>query len=60
MSGKGSRPRPLSVDRDQYDKSWDRIFNKDQNTIDEIARLVAEVTLSPEESFENINTKREK
>jgi len=26
MSGKGSKPRPLSVPRKQFDESWDRIF----------------------------------
>lgn len=28
MSGKGSKPRPMSVDRMQYDKNWDAIFSK--------------------------------
>ncbi len=28
MSGKGSRPRPLSVPRKVYENNWDRIFNK--------------------------------
>lgn len=27
MSGKGSKPRPLSVPRKQFNDSWDRIFN---------------------------------
>lgn len=26
MSGKGSKPRPLSVDRKTFDDNWDRIF----------------------------------
>lgn len=25
---KGSRQRPLSVTRDEFDKNWDNIFNK--------------------------------
>jgi hypothetical protein len=28
MSGKGSKPRPLSIDRKTYESNWDRIFNK--------------------------------
>lgn len=26
MSGKGSKPRPLSVDQKTFDDNWDRIF----------------------------------
>jgi hypothetical protein len=28
MSGKGSKPRPLSIDRDEYAQRWDEIFGK--------------------------------
>ena len=28
MSGKGSRPRPFSVDRKTFNKNWERIFGK--------------------------------
>lgn len=28
--GKGSKPRPLSVPRKQFDDNWDRIFGKKQ------------------------------
>lgn len=28
MTGKGSNPRPFSVDRKTFDNNWDRIFNK--------------------------------
>lgn len=28
MSGKGSKPRPFSVDRKTFEDNWDRIFNK--------------------------------
>jgi hypothetical protein len=28
MSGKGDKPRPLSVDRDTFYNNWDRIFDK--------------------------------
>lgn len=26
--GKGSSPRPISVDQDTYESNWDRIFKK--------------------------------
>ena len=26
--GKGSKPRPLSIPRKQFDDNWDRIFGK--------------------------------
>lgn len=28
MSGKGSTPRPFSVDKKTFDDNWDRIFRK--------------------------------
>ena len=28
MSGKGSRPRPYSVDQQTFDSNWDAIFGK--------------------------------
>ena len=28
MSGKGSKPRPLSVPKKQFDENWERIFGK--------------------------------
>jgi hypothetical protein len=28
MSGKGSRPRPFSVDRKTFENNWDKIFGK--------------------------------
>ena len=28
MSGKGSRPRPFSVDKETFDNNWDNIFSK--------------------------------
>jgi hypothetical protein len=30
MSGKGSRPRPFSVDQKTFDNNWDAIFKKQQ------------------------------
>ena len=36
MSGKGSKPRPLSVDRKTFENNWDRIFgdNKPEPAIE--------------------------
>jgi hypothetical protein len=31
MSGKGSKPRPLSVDQKTFDDNWNNIFNKPNN-----------------------------
>jgi len=28
MSGKGSKPRPFSVDRKTFESNWDKIFSK--------------------------------
>jgi len=28
VSGKGSRPRPFSVDRKTYESNWEKIFGK--------------------------------
>ena len=32
MAGKGSKPRPSSVDQMTFDQNWDRIFGKKNNT----------------------------
>ena len=32
MSGKGSRPRPLSVPRKVYEDNWNKIFGKKTKT----------------------------
>jgi hypothetical protein len=32
MSGKGSKPRPLSVPRKTFEDNWDRIFGKKEKT----------------------------
>lgn len=31
MSGKGSKPRPLSVPRKVFEDNWDKIFGKKNN-----------------------------
>lgn len=53
MSGKGSRPRPLSVDHDTFANNWDAIFKTEQQRIREISELVAEVTLGDTEPTEH-------
>ncbi len=49
--GKGSRPRPFSVDQKTFDSNWDNIFkkNKEQKIIDEVSKLIAEETLDDTE-----------
>ena len=32
MSGKGSKPRPYSVDQKTFDSNWDRIFSNRKKT----------------------------
>lgn len=50
MSGKGSRPRPYSVDQKTFDSNWDMIFKKDRSVIEEVSKLVAEETLQETEN----------
>ena len=45
MSGKGSRPRPFSVDQTTFTANWDAVFKKDKSVIEEVSRLIAEETL---------------
>lgn len=33
--GKGSSPRPFSVDHKTFDNNWDRIFNRKKSTVAE-------------------------
>ena len=45
-AGKGSRPRPYSVDQTTFGSNWDAIFGKkEQTVIEEISKLTAEETL---------------
>jgi hypothetical protein len=39
MAGKGSTPRPYSVDRKTYEDNWNRIFKKNSSVEQEIASL---------------------
>lgn len=34
--GKGSKPRPFSVDRKTFDANWDRIFGKKTKQTDNV------------------------
>jgi hypothetical protein len=36
MAGKGSRARPLSVSKSQFDDNWDKIFGKKEEPKTEI------------------------
>ena len=38
MSGKGSKPRPLSVDRKTFEDNWDTIFGK-KDPLQELADM---------------------
>jgi hypothetical protein len=58
--GKGSRPRPFSVDQKTFNSNWDSIFaknKKEQAVIDEISKLVAEETLQETENRITDNSK---
>ena len=35
MSGKGSSPRPYSVDMETFDRHWDNIFKRKENNMHE-------------------------
>ena len=46
MAGKGSKPRPLSVDRKTFDANWDHIFNnkkKREQALEELTQLGEEM-----------------
>lgn len=50
-AGKGSRPRPFSVDQKTFNANWETIFgNKEQTVIDEVSKLIAEETLQETEN----------
>jgi len=50
-AGKGSRPRPFSVDQKTFDTNWDSIFGgKEQSVIEEVSKLIAEETLQVTEN----------
>lgn len=59
MSGKGSKPRPYSVNRDTFEKNWDSIFNKPDPRIlednkaedEEFARILNKDILDSRDNF---------
>lgn len=44
MAGKGSRPRPFSVDQKTFDTNWNAIFKKEQSVIEEVSKFISEET----------------
>lgn len=40
--GKGSKPRPFSVTQDEYDRRWEMIFGRDQDSKPESDQLEPE------------------
>ena len=53
--GKGSKPRPFSVDQKTFDSNFDRIFGQkkqpsEEHAIDEVSKLIAEETLDDTEA----------
>jgi hypothetical protein len=51
MSGKGSSPRPYSVNQKTFDTNWDRIFKKDKRE--------EEDAILEDEAFKEIQKKNE-
>lgn len=51
MSGKGSSPRPFSVDQKTFDDNWNKIFSNPKERDD---------TLAEEEAFKEVEKKQEK
>jgi len=37
--GKGSKPRPFSVDQKTFDDNWDKIFKKEKDPLKEMDRV---------------------
>ena len=46
MSGKGSSPRPYSVDQKTFSENWDKIFRKDKREVED--------ALAEDEAFKKI------
>jgi hypothetical protein len=50
-AGKGSKPRPFSVDQKTFDNNWNTIFRKnEQSVIEEVSKMIAEETLQETEN----------
>ena len=44
-NGKGSSPRPISVDRQTYEDNWERVFSLSSAEREELEEVVARVKL---------------
>lgn len=58
MSGKGSKPRPYSVDQETFDKNWDAIFTKEkkmtrEEALQEMVRISEEMGLYIDDPIDN-------
>lgn len=41
-AGKGSRPRPYSIDQKTFDNNWDAIFRKNKSANEELPKNLQE------------------
>lgn len=41
--GKGSQPRPLSVDTTKFRQQWDVVFGSKEEILDELAKISEEI-----------------
>lgn len=48
--GKGSTPRPLSVDRKTFDDNWDRIFRRDNTAVKSEAAALSRMASRPSDA----------
>ncbi len=55
--GKGSRPRPYSVDQKTFDSNWDNIFGKKKKEVEENKDKTFDQRMW-EESLKNLNSDR--
>ena len=56
MSGKGSNPRPYSVDQKTFESNWDSIFNKkakQEKALEELMRISEEMGAYIDEPIDN-------
>jgi hypothetical protein len=50
---KGSRPRPYSVNRDEFSKRWDEVFKKDSDKMREKHPYKRPPKLDPEDFYDD-------
>ncbi len=56
MSGKGSKPRPYSVDQETFTSNWDKIFSnktKQEEALQEMVRISEEMGAYVDEPIDN-------